>query len=178
MGPIYTQVVENFFVILATAVLVNSILFCYFFHHVFISGAKEGVIVVWQLESGIKKFKPRLGSPLLYFSESVDLSTCYVRKPYFLVICSYSCIVPCVHLICISIILYSCFCSYSIFNVIYFKCIVVSKCRSISVAILNFPFDFRIFQANTKYFNSVYKQTQIKFNISDTCMMLESTAFF
>lgn len=51
-----------------------------FFHHVFISGAKEGVIVVWQLENGIKNFKPRFGSPLLYFSESVDLSTCYVRN--------------------------------------------------------------------------------------------------
>ncbi|KAL0911088.1 hypothetical protein M5K25_019200 [Dendrobium thyrsiflorum] len=36
------------------------------------SGGKEGVIVVWQLDTGKKKFKPRLGSPLIYFIDSPD----------------------------------------------------------------------------------------------------------
>ncbi|KAJ8465048.1 hypothetical protein OPV22_027600 [Ensete ventricosum] len=38
------------------------------------SGGKEGVIVIWQVDTGKKKFKPRLGSPLLYFTESPDPS--------------------------------------------------------------------------------------------------------
>lgn len=38
------------------------------------SGGREGVLVVWQLDTGKKKFKPRLGSPLLYFSASSDPS--------------------------------------------------------------------------------------------------------
>ncbi|XP_042429993.1 WD repeat-containing protein 75-like [Zingiber officinale] len=38
------------------------------------SGGNEGVIVVWQIDTGKKKFKPRLGSPLLYFTESPDPS--------------------------------------------------------------------------------------------------------
>ncbi|XP_068641627.1 uncharacterized protein [Aristolochia californica] len=36
------------------------------------SGGKEGVLVVWQLDTGSKKFLPRLGSPLLYFVNSPD----------------------------------------------------------------------------------------------------------
>ncbi|KAK8961373.1 Guanine nucleotide-binding protein subunit beta-like protein B [Platanthera guangdongensis] len=36
------------------------------------SGGKEGVIVVWQLDTGKKKFKPRLGSPLISFIDSPD----------------------------------------------------------------------------------------------------------
>lgn len=38
------------------------------------SGGKEGVLVVWQLDTGKKKFKPRLGSPLLYYTHSPDPS--------------------------------------------------------------------------------------------------------
>ncbi|GAY37175.1 hypothetical protein CUMW_027030 [Citrus unshiu] len=38
------------------------------------SGGKEGVLVVWQLDTGKKKFLPRIGSPLLYFTESPDPS--------------------------------------------------------------------------------------------------------
>ncbi|KAF9604761.1 hypothetical protein IFM89_010263 [Coptis chinensis] len=38
------------------------------------SGGKEGVLVVWQLETGKKKFLPRIGAPLLYFTESQDPS--------------------------------------------------------------------------------------------------------
>nr|XP_025607158.1 WD repeat-containing protein 75 isoform X3 [Arachis hypogaea] len=38
------------------------------------SGGKEGVLVLWQLDSGKKKFLPRIGSPLLYFIESPDPS--------------------------------------------------------------------------------------------------------
>lgn len=37
-------------------------------------GGKEGVLVVWQLDTGKKKFLPRIGSPLLYFTESPDPS--------------------------------------------------------------------------------------------------------
>ncbi|KAF9626290.1 hypothetical protein IFM89_032139 [Coptis chinensis] len=37
-------------------------------------GGKEGVFVVWQLETGKKKFLPRIGAPLLYFTESQDPS--------------------------------------------------------------------------------------------------------
>ncbi|KAG6407349.1 hypothetical protein SASPL_130338 [Salvia splendens] len=36
------------------------------------SGGKEGVLVVWQLDTGKKKFLPRIGSPLLYFINSPD----------------------------------------------------------------------------------------------------------
>ncbi|KAJ6795087.1 WD repeat-containing protein 75 [Iris pallida] len=36
------------------------------------SGGREGVLVVWQLDSGKKKFKPRLGAPLLYYTHSPD----------------------------------------------------------------------------------------------------------
>ncbi|XP_020595529.1 WD repeat-containing protein 75-like, partial [Phalaenopsis equestris] len=36
------------------------------------SGGKEGVIVVWQLDTGKKKFKPRLGAPLITFTDSPD----------------------------------------------------------------------------------------------------------
>lgn len=46
----------------------------------FLSGGREGVLVVWQLDTGKKKFKPRLGSPLLYFSASSDPSLSCVRQ--------------------------------------------------------------------------------------------------
>ncbi|XP_065873775.1 uncharacterized protein [Euphorbia lathyris] len=38
------------------------------------SGGKEGVLVVWQLDTGKKKFLPRIGSPLLYYTDSPDPS--------------------------------------------------------------------------------------------------------
>ncbi|WCJ37640.1 Transducin/WD40 repeat-like superfamily protein [Euphorbia peplus] len=38
------------------------------------SGGKEGVLVVWQLDTGNKKFLPRIGSPLLYYTDSPDPS--------------------------------------------------------------------------------------------------------
>ncbi|PON75897.1 WD repeat containing protein [Parasponia andersonii] len=38
------------------------------------SGGREGVFVVWQLDTGKKKFLPRIGSPLLYFTDSPDPS--------------------------------------------------------------------------------------------------------
>ncbi|KAK7388529.1 hypothetical protein VNO78_23347 [Psophocarpus tetragonolobus] len=38
------------------------------------SGGKEGVLVLWQLDTGNKKFLPRIGSPLLYFVDSPDPS--------------------------------------------------------------------------------------------------------
>ncbi|CAL0325563.1 unnamed protein product [Lupinus luteus] len=38
------------------------------------SGGKEGVLVLWQLDTGKKKFLPRIGSPLLYFIDSPDPS--------------------------------------------------------------------------------------------------------
>ncbi|KAJ1266298.1 hypothetical protein BS78_08G140500 [Paspalum vaginatum] len=38
------------------------------------SGGLEGVIVVWQLDTGKRRFKPRLGSPLLFFVDSPDSS--------------------------------------------------------------------------------------------------------
>ncbi|XP_057983859.1 uncharacterized protein LOC131168447 [Malania oleifera] len=41
--------------------------------HLF-SGGREGVFVVWQLGTGTKKFLPRIGSPLLYFKDSLDPS--------------------------------------------------------------------------------------------------------
>ncbi|CAH8350565.1 unnamed protein product, partial [Eruca vesicaria subsp. sativa] len=36
------------------------------------SGGREGVLVVWKLDTGKKKFLPRIGSPLLYFIWSPD----------------------------------------------------------------------------------------------------------
>ncbi|MQL92234.1 hypothetical protein Taro_024859 [Colocasia esculenta] len=42
------------------------------------SGGREGVIVVWQLDTGKKRFLPRIGSPLLYFAHSPDPSLSYV----------------------------------------------------------------------------------------------------
>lgn len=38
------------------------------------SGGREGVLVVWQIDTGKKKFLPRIGSPLLYFVDSPDPS--------------------------------------------------------------------------------------------------------
>ncbi|KAF9680547.1 hypothetical protein SADUNF_Sadunf06G0132700 [Salix dunnii] len=38
------------------------------------SGGKEGVLVVWQLDTGRKKFLPRIGSPLLWLTDSPDPS--------------------------------------------------------------------------------------------------------
>ncbi|KAM1329081.1 hypothetical protein ACFX15_012710 [Malus domestica] len=38
------------------------------------SGGIEGVLVVWQLDTGKKKFLPRIGSPLLYLTDSPDPS--------------------------------------------------------------------------------------------------------
>ncbi|XP_019442367.1 PREDICTED: WD repeat-containing protein 75-like [Lupinus angustifolius] len=38
------------------------------------SGGKEGVLVLWQLDTGNKKFLPRIGSPLLSFIDSLDPS--------------------------------------------------------------------------------------------------------
>ncbi|GJN35466.1 hypothetical protein PR202_gb24246 [Eleusine coracana subsp. coracana] len=52
------------------------------------SGGLEGVIVVWQLDTGKRKFKPRLGSPLLFFAESPDSSiscvSCTSNQVYLL----------------------------------------------------------------------------------------------
>ncbi|KAG9159938.1 hypothetical protein Leryth_005690 [Lithospermum erythrorhizon] len=36
------------------------------------SGGREGVLVVWQLDTGKKKFLPRIGSPLLHYISSPD----------------------------------------------------------------------------------------------------------
>ncbi|GAB2281468.1 hypothetical protein Dimus_016056 [Dionaea muscipula] len=36
------------------------------------SGGNEGVLVMWQLDTGKKKFLPRIGSPLLYYVASPD----------------------------------------------------------------------------------------------------------
>lgn len=38
------------------------------------SGGMEGVLVDWQLDTGKKKFLPRIGSPLLYLTDSLDPS--------------------------------------------------------------------------------------------------------
>ncbi|XP_019463627.1 PREDICTED: WD repeat-containing protein 75-like [Lupinus angustifolius] len=38
------------------------------------SGGQEGVLVLWQLDTGKKKFLPRIGSSLLYFLDSPDPS--------------------------------------------------------------------------------------------------------
>ena len=40
---------------------------------------KEGVLVVWQLDTGKKKFLPRIGTPLLSFVNSPDPSLASVR---------------------------------------------------------------------------------------------------
>ncbi|KAF6134212.1 hypothetical protein GIB67_010011 [Kingdonia uniflora] len=42
------------------------------------SGGKEGVLVVWQLDTGNKKFLPRIGAPLLYFVDSPDPTLCSI----------------------------------------------------------------------------------------------------
>lgn len=46
-------------------------------------GGMEGVLVVWQLDTGKKKFLPRIGSPLLYLTDSPDPSLSSVRKLQF-----------------------------------------------------------------------------------------------
>ncbi|EPS71664.1 hypothetical protein M569_03094, partial [Genlisea aurea] len=38
------------------------------------SGGREGVLVVWQLDTGKKNFLPRIGSPVLYYLSSPDPS--------------------------------------------------------------------------------------------------------
>lgn len=48
-------------------------------HTCYCPGGKEGVLVVWQLETGKKKFLPRIGSPLLYFTDSPDPTLSSVR---------------------------------------------------------------------------------------------------
>ncbi|ESW26740.1 hypothetical protein PHAVU_003G144100 [Phaseolus vulgaris] len=40
----------------------------------FYSGGKEGVLMLWQLDTGNKKSLPRIGSPLLYFVDSPESS--------------------------------------------------------------------------------------------------------
>ncbi|CAB4269057.1 unnamed protein product [Prunus armeniaca] len=44
------------------------------------SGGVEGVLVVWQLDTGKRKFLPRIGSPLLYLTDSPDPSLSSVRR--------------------------------------------------------------------------------------------------
>lgn len=44
------------------------------------TGGREGVLVVWQLDTGKKKFLPRIGSPLLYFVDSPDPTLASVRE--------------------------------------------------------------------------------------------------
>ena len=46
-------------------------------------GGKEGVLVVWQLDTGRKKFLPRIGSPLLWLTDSPDPSLSSVNGIYF-----------------------------------------------------------------------------------------------
>ncbi|KAL0282436.1 UNVERIFIED_CONTAM: U3 small nucleolar RNA-associated protein 17 [Sesamum angustifolium] len=41
---------------------------------------KEGVLVVWQLDTGKKKFLPRIGAPLLYFVNSPDPSLSSISR--------------------------------------------------------------------------------------------------
>ncbi|KAL6847087.1 hypothetical protein ACP4OV_022940 [Aristida adscensionis] len=52
------------------------------------SGGLEGVIVVWQLDTGKRRYKPRLGSPLLFFVDSPDSSiscvSCTSNQVYLL----------------------------------------------------------------------------------------------
>jgi len=52
-----------------------------------LAGGREGVLVVWQIDTGKKKFLPRIGSPLLYFVDSPDPSLASVRKK---IVCSTS----------------------------------------------------------------------------------------
>lgn len=52
-----------------------------------ILGGKEGVLVVWQLDTGKKKFLPRIGSPLLYFTYSPDPSLSSVSRNWYLQKC-------------------------------------------------------------------------------------------
>lgn len=51
-----------------------------------LAGGREGVLVVWQIDTGKKKFLPRIGSPLLYFVDSPDPSLASVRKKLFAVL--------------------------------------------------------------------------------------------
>lgn len=44
--------------------------------------------MVWQLDTGKRKYKPRLGSPLLYFVDSPDPSLSCVRHQLY----SYNCV--------------------------------------------------------------------------------------
>ncbi|CAI9088050.1 OLC1v1022281C2 [Oldenlandia corymbosa var. corymbosa] len=44
------------------------------------SGGQEGVLVLWQLDTGKKKFLPRIGSPLRYYVSSSDPSLSSVSK--------------------------------------------------------------------------------------------------
>ncbi|CAN0838454.1 WD repeat-containing protein 75 [Linum grandiflorum] len=44
-----------------------------------LSGGKEGVLVVWQVDTGKKKFLPRIGSPLLHLVDSPDPSLSSVQ---------------------------------------------------------------------------------------------------
>jgi hypothetical protein len=45
-------------------------------------GGLEGAIVVWQLDTWKRRFKPRMGSPLLFFAESPDSSISCVSVPF------------------------------------------------------------------------------------------------
>jgi hypothetical protein len=51
-------------------------------HNDVIIGGKEGVLVFWQLDTGKKKFLPRIGSPLRYFIDSPDPSFSSVRLTF------------------------------------------------------------------------------------------------
>ena len=53
---------------------------CLFWYFCWCPGGKEGVLVVWQLDTGKKKFLPRIGSPLLYFTDSPDPTLSSVRR--------------------------------------------------------------------------------------------------
>lgn len=53
---------------------------CLFWFFCWCPGGKEGVLVVWQLDTGKKKFLPRIGSPLLCFTDSPDPALSSVRK--------------------------------------------------------------------------------------------------
>ncbi|CAN0838453.1 WD repeat-containing protein 75 [Linum grandiflorum] len=74
-----------------------------------LSGGKEGVLVVWQVDTGKKKFLPRIGSPLLHLVDSPDPSlssiSCadnqihLVKRPSMEILKSISGIkLPCSHL--------------------------------------------------------------------------------
>ena len=60
-----------------------------FLRFLVLPGGKEGVLVVWQLDTGKKKFLPRIGSPLLYFINSPDPTLSSVRFIRYLD-CSFS----------------------------------------------------------------------------------------